>query len=261
MTLSWDSFTPNKVMSKTTMSALAFIQVVIAVAFWQLGTSPIVPKPLEVLGSFSTVWENGFGQEFIVSFWLCLEAIFFTSVISLSLSYLTVLPFFRPIATFITKGRFLSLVGFSFLFVLITSSGHQLKLFMIVFGMSVFFVTSMVSVIQAIPKADFDYARTLRMSEWRVVWEVVVRGTMSTALEIVQQIFAIGFIMLPTVEGLSRAEGGVGKFLLDSNKHFALADIFAIQIQMFMMGLFLDYCIGALNKIVCSYAFLNRERQ
>ena len=248
-------------MSKSTMTGLAIIQVVIALVFWTFGTSPIVPKPLDVLESISTVWGNGFGQEFIVSFWLCLEAIFYTTLLSLTLSYLTVLPFFRPIAAFVSKGRFLSLVGFSFLFVLIASSGHQLKLFMIVFGMSVFFVTSMVTVIQAIPKAEFDYARTLRMSEWRVVWEVVVRGTLSTALEIVQQIFAIGFIMLPTVEGLSRAEGGVGKFLLDSNKHFELSDIFAIQIQMFLMGLFLDYCIGFSNKLICSYEFINRERQ
>ncbi len=99
-----------------------------------------------------------------------------TILVSLALSYLTVLPFFRPIAFLFTKGRFLTLVGLSFLFTILTHSGHELKVVLLVFGMSVFFVTSMMSVIQSITRNEFNHARTLRMSEWRVVWEVVILG-------------------------------------------------------------------------------------
>lgn len=247
-------------MSKSIMTSMAAIQLAIAVAVWWIWPSYVVPKPLEVLASFSKIWYNGFGQELITSFILCLQAIGITLIVSLGLTYATVMPFFRPIAMFVTKGRFLGLVGFTFLFTLIASGGHQLKLMLEVFGMSVFFVTSMMAVIEAIPKSEFDYARTLQMNEWRAVFEIIVLGRASDAIEVLQQNFAMGWMMLTMVEGVARSEGGVGKFLLDSNKHFELADIFAIQITIFVLGLFIDYAIGALNKTICPYAFITRER-
>ena len=255
-----DMFMPNKVVSKSTMTAMATIQIVIALFLWMWLPGAIIPTPSDVLSAFGDIWGNGFGQEMITSFWLCIQAIFYTAIISLLISYLTVIPFFRPIGTFVTKGRFLGLTGFTFIFTLIASSGHQLKLLLLVFGMSVFFVTSMLAVIETIPKSEFDYARTLRMSEWRVVWEVVILGRMSEAIDVMKQNFAMGWIMLTMVEGIVRSEGGVGKFLLDSNKHFALAEIFAIQITIFILGLVIDYAIGMFNRVICPYAFLSRER-
>ena len=55
----------------------------------------------------------------------------------------------------------------------------------------------------------FDHARSLRFSDWRVVWEVVVLGTADKAFEILRQNAAIGWMMLTMVEGISRSEGGM----------------------------------------------------
>jgi len=115
-------------------------------------------------------------QELMTSLWLNFEAIFYSSVLSLGFAYLTVLPGVRPVVVFASKLRFLGLTGLTFVFGLIVT-GHQLKVWMLVFGMTVFFLTSMAAVVAAIPKEKFDHARTLRMGEWRVVWEVVVLGT------------------------------------------------------------------------------------
>src|SRR5207302_9454566 len=136
---------------------------------------------------------------------------------------------FRPIVMAISKGRFLSLVGFTFVLMLMVENGHQLKTGLLIFGVTVFYVTSMAAVVLQIPRADFDYARTLRMSEWRVVWEVVILGTADKAFEVLRQNAAIGWMMLTMVEGIARAEGGVGVMLLNQSKHFRLADVFAIQ--------------------------------
>src|SRR6202043_2239006 len=111
-------------------------------------------------------------------------------------------------------------------------------------GMTVFFVTSMVGVIAAIPKEDFDHARTLRMSEWRGVWEIVVLGTIDKAFEVLRQNAAIGWLMLTMVEGIVRSEGGVGVLLLNNQKLFRMADVFAIQIAILTIGLLQDYGIG-----------------
>jgi NitT/TauT family transport system permease protein len=182
-------------------------------------------------------------------------------VISLIISYLTVLPFFRPIAFIFSKFRFLTLVGLTFVFTLLTHSGHQLKVSLLVFGIAVFFVTSMVSIILSIPKTEFDHARTLRMSEWEVVWNVVVLGQMDKVFEIIRQNFAIAWMMLTMVEGISRAEGGIGTLLLNQNKHLHLDAVFAIQICIFLVGICMDYLIGFLKNLFFPYANLTLERR
>ena len=132
---------------------------------------------------------------------------------------------------------------------------------LLVFGMSVFFVTSMASVVAAIPREKFDYARSLRMSEWRVVWEVVVLGTADQAIEVLRQNAAMGWMMLTMVEGISRSEGGVGAMLLNQNKHFHLAEVFAIQILILVLGMTQDYGIGVTKRLLCPYSALTLERQ
>ena len=99
------------------------------------------------------------------------------------------------------------------------------------------------------------------MSEWRVVWEVVVLGTFDKAIEVMRQNAAIGWMMLTMVEGISRAEGGVGAMLLNQNKHFHLAEVFAIQLVILSVGLGQDYGIGLFKRLVCPYAELTLERK
>src|SRR5258706_11290869 len=95
------------------------------------------------------------------------------TVISLGLAYLTVVPVFQPIAHAVSKGRFLGMVGLTFFFTVIFASGHRLKVSLLVFGVAVFFVTSMIDVVAQVPKEKFDLARTLRMGEWRVVFGMI----------------------------------------------------------------------------------------
>ena len=167
----------------------------------------------------------------------------------------------KAIATAVSKGRFLGLIGLTFVFTLMVGGGRPLKVSLLVFGMTVFFVTSMAAEVLAIPKEKFDHARTLRMNEWKVVWEVVILGTADRAFEVLRQNAAIGWMMLTMVEGISRSEGGVGAMLLNQNKHFHLAEVFAIQITILLVGLFQDYGIGVLRRLVCPYADLTLEKR
>jgi len=90
---------------------------------------------------------------------------------------------------------------------------------------------------------------------------VVVLGTIDRAIEVLRQNAAIGWMMLTMVEGISRAEGGVGAMLLNQNKHFHLAEVFAIQLVILSVGLTQDYAIGWLKRLVCPYAELTLERK
>src|SRR4029079_16401550 len=119
----------------------------------------------------------------------------------------------------------------------------------------------MAAEVEQIPRDKLDHARTLRFSEWQVAWEVVVLGAADKAIELFRQNAAIGWMMLTMVEGIVRSEGGVGAMLLNQNKHFRLAQVFAIQIVILAVGLFQDYGIGILRRLVCPYADLTLERK
>jgi len=228
---------------------------------WFFSPFQVLPRPGEVLSALQRLWaEEGLSRELWSSVLSNGEALMISTVLSLGLSYLTVLPVMRPVVATLCKGRFLSLVGFSLVFTLLLGGGHILKTSLLVFGMSVFYLTSMSSVIAAIPKGDFDHARTLRMKEWRVVWEVVVRGTLDKAFEVMRQNAAIGWMMLTMVEGISRSEGGIGVMLIDQNKYFHLPEVFAIQLVFVTVGLVQDYLIGLVRLAMCPYADLTLER-
>jgi NitT/TauT family transport system permease protein len=209
-----NAFLPNRAVSPTAMRVIVTVEFVIALLVWVNSPFRVLPRPDEVMRALQSLWmTQGLGPELWISFKTNLEAIGWTALISLVLSYLTVIPVFRPLVAAISRGRFLSLVGFTFVFTLIFGGGHPLKTSLLVFGMTVFYVTSMASIIAQIPKADMDHARTLRMSEWRVVWEVVILGTVDKAFEVLRQNAAIGWMMLTMVEGIARSEGGVGTMM------------------------------------------------
>lgn len=256
------SFLPNRVVSRQTLWIIIAFQLAVFLAIWIYSPFKVLPQPDEVLRALRGLWfTQGLSRELWTSFTLNVQALLLSLVISLGLSYLTVLPFFRPIALAISKGRFLGLIGLTFVFTLMVGGGRPLKLALLVFGMTVFYVTSMAAVVMEIPRERFDHARTLRMNEWQVVWEVVVLGTADKALEVLRQNAAIGWMMLTMVEGISRSEGGIGAMLLNQNKHFRLAEVFAIQIMILLIGLLQDYGIGALQRLLFPHAALVLEKR
>lgn len=255
------AFAPNRVISSITLRLIAVFQVAVLLLVWATSNYPFLPKPMAVLHEFVNLYNEGMGWELYTSFMLNVQAMAWTTVISLGLAYLTVVPFFRPIVTAISKGRFLGMVGLTFFFTLMFNSAHRLKVSLLVFAVGVFFVTSMVDVVAQVPKSKFDLARTLRMGEWRVVWEVIVLGRADAAFDMLRQNAAIGWMMLTMVEGISRSEGGIGAMLLNQNKHFRLEAVFAIQICILIIGLLQDYGIGLAKRFLCPYADLQLERR
>jgi len=257
----FDVFLPNRKISSSGMMIIVAVEVFIAIAVWVTSPFKFLPTPGEVFKAFSNLWmTQGLSHELFTSFMLNLTALAISAVISTGLAYLTVIPVFRPIVAAITKGRFLSLAGFTLIFTVMFGGGKNLQVAMLVAGVTVFYITSMASVIGSISKGDLDHARTLRMSEWRVVWEVVVLGTADKAFEVLRQNAAIGWMMLTMVEGVVRSQGGVGVMLLTNEKYFKLPEVYAVQLAILVIGLLQDGGIALIRKMVCPYADLTLER-
>lgn len=246
--------TPNAILSRRVMLTVVTVEVILGLLIWILYPATFFPKPHEVIAAFGKLFENEFIFDLWASFRLNAEAIVITTIISLGFVYSAAFqPWMKPFVSMIAKFRFNSFVGLTFFFGL-AASGHTLKLSLLVFAMVVWFITAMAQVIDDIPEEEYDHARTLGMSEWRVTWEVVVLGRLDAAWETMRQNAAIGWMMLTMVEGIVRAEGGIGKMLLDNNRGLKLDMIFAIQIIVLVIAIGQDYFLGALKRFFFPYA-------
>jgi NitT/TauT family transport system permease protein len=252
-------FLPNRAVDKATMMGLVAVWVVAALAVWMASPWESLPGPGEVIDALGRLWwKHGMGPELFTTLKLITHALVLTVIVSMLLSYLTVIAFFRPLVAAASKLRFLGVTGLVFPFTLLTGGGYTLKVALLTFGMSTFFVTAMAQVVVEIPRAEFDHMRVLGASEARILWEVVVRGTLDRALDITRQNLAIGWAMITMVEGISRAEGGIGALILNQNKHFHLAEVYAILIVILVLGLLLDYLMGAVVRLLCPHVAFER---
>jgi NitT/TauT family transport system permease protein len=252
-------FLPNRAVDRPTMLALVAVWGFGAFVVWLASPWETLPRPGEVWAALGSLWwKGGMGPELFVTLKLITHALLLTIAISMALSYLTVIAFFRPLVAAISKLRFLGLTGLVFPLTLLTGGGYALKVVLLTFGMSTFFVTAMAQVVMEIPREQFDYLRVLGASEVRILWEVVVRGTLDKAFDITRQNLAMGWAMITMVEGISRAEGGIGAMILNQNKHFHLAEVYAILFAILGLGLVLDYLMGVIVRLACPHVVFDR---
>ncbi len=241
-------FEPFGSISKSNLLVLIIVQAIVALSIWQWLGAGLIPAPSKIGAKVLEIIKTGnFWDNFFASLMLTLKGMFIALIISLVISYLSLVPFFKPLAKFIIKCRYLSLTGLIFVFTLLTNDGSQLKLSLLLFGIVPFFVTSFLSVIDSIDKQEYELCATLGMSKWRTLWEVVIVGRLDQVLEVLRQNFAIAWMMITMVEGISMSEGGLGTLLIKSNKYIDLAGVFAVLVIIFLIGVFFDYILGELR--------------
>lgn len=254
-------FEPFSVINRKTVLILAAIEITIAVLLWQFASGDLIPTPGKVLAAMGEVFtRSSFMDDFFASLILTLKGMGISIIIALLISYLSLIPVFEPVANFIVKCRYLTLTGLIFLFVLITSNGSQLKMSLLIFGIVPFFVTSLLSIISEINRQEYELCRTLRMSTWRTLWEVVIVGRFDSVFEVMRQNFAIAWMMITMVEGYSMSEGGLGTLIIKYNKVVNLPAVFAILIIIFVIGILFDLLLGQLRKWLFPYTNLGTSK-
>lgn len=252
-----DLFSPNKTISKRNVTIMVICQVAIILLLWCTSTSALIPQPVGILKAWKDLASSGgLMQDLYASTKLCFHAILISVVVSATMAYLTVLPFFKPSGFIMRKLRFLPMAGLSFVFTLMSTNGYDLKIKLLVFGVSVFIVDSMIGVVQSVTDNEYNHARTIFGNEWKVVWERVILGKAHQMLNAVKQNFAIAWTMLTFAEGLVRSDGGVGALMLNENKHLQLDSVFAILLSLFFVGILIDYLFGVLRNALFPYADL-----
>jgi NitT/TauT family transport system permease protein len=254
-----DLFTPNGPRASA-LESWAVPYFLLAIA-WVAMPTGLIPSPLAVLESIPRLWlEEGFGQELWTSIALNLEAATLMIVVSLLVSYGTRIPALAQFATVFSFGRFNSFVGLPFLLTIVIGNPHWIKVTLLAMAMSVFSVPAIVDIIGTIPPEAYDDARVLRMGEWQVLCEVVILGKRDEVIDVLRTQLAMGWMMLPMVEGLFRSEGGIGVMLLTQNKYLRLDYVYAIILLVGLLGLGMDRMVLLAKQLLCPYIFVERAK-
>ena len=238
-------FKPFGKINKQTMIIMIVSQVVITLLLWHVTSDGLIPKPGNVAVAFGKLLTTKlFLENLLVSLALTLKAMFYSIIITLFFAYTSVIPFFKTVAQFIVKCRYLTLTGLIFIFTLLTKDGSELKLSLLMFGIVPFFTTSFLSVIINIDRQEYELCKTLGYNNWQTLYEVIIVGKADQVFEILRQNFAISWLMITMVEGLSMSEGGIGSLLIKYNKYNDLTNVIALQLVIFLIGLCFDFLLG-----------------
>ncbi|MCD9014461.1 ABC transporter permease [Parachryseolinea silvisoli] len=248
-------FSPLTQIKGRTSIILIVVEAFLALLLWEIvGQNGLIPVPSKILTSVvAIVTSSYFVDNLFSSLTLTFTGMGISIVLALLVSYLSLIPVFAPIAKFIVKCRYLTLTGLIFLFTLLTQDGHQLKLSLLIFGIVPFFVTSLLAIIEAINVQEYELCKTLRMNNWQTLWEVVIIGRLDQVFEVMRQNFAIAWMMITMVEGLSMSEGGLGTMLIKSNKYIDLGTVFGILVIIFALGIFFDFLLRNLRHWLFPY--------
>ena len=242
------------------MVTIFVIQLLAVLYFFQFHTSEIAPKPFGIWISLMKILSE---KTFVRDFFATLNLIFWGMGISIGVSlivvYLSVIPFFKSVSLFFSKLRFLTYTALTFVFIIMVHNGHDLKISLLLFGIIPFFVTSLLSYINDIPKQEYELCYTLKFNRWQTLYEVVIRGKFHLVIEVIRQNFAIAWMMITSVEGLSMSEGGMGTMMIKSNKYMKIDDALAVLLVIFVLGIIFDYLFGVLRVWIFPYTNTKRH--
>lgn len=221
---------------------------------FELFHSPIIPPPSKIASAFiDLISSRDFYENLITSTILTLKAMFYSILITVIVVYLSTLPLFTPLAEFISKCRYLTLTGLVFIFTVLSNNISDVKMSLLIFGITPFFVTSFLSVVHNTPEAEKQKGYVNKLGRWGTLYEVVIVGKLDMLFEVMRQNFAISWMMITMVEGYAMTDGGIGTLLIKSNKVLNLPAIFAMLLSILVLGLMFDYLLSQARYLLFPY--------
>lgn len=215
------------------------------------------PSPSEVATALYNMWAK---HQLLSHVWSTLKlnvvGLIYSSVISLAISYLSVIPIFRPFNSFVKLLRYIPFIGFTLIFFSLFTIGWPTKVAMLTTGMTFFLVTSMTDVINSIPRMKYELAKVLGYNDWQVFYNVVVRPTFPQMIDMVAQNAAIGWIMITSIETYSRNEKGIGTQLYAYYSTNNLPEVYALLLIIGFIALLEDNLFSFLKRFLFPYSVI-----
>jgi len=252
---SW--FRPFEKIPRQHSALISAVWVVLVMTLWFVGTSgatKLFPPPSLAWEGFVDLFNEGLVRHIASSLWLCFQATVISIIISLFFAYLSPIPAVAPLVNMLSRMRYLPLTGITFYLAMVVNDARSMQILVLVVFMSLYFITSLLSVIRNIPQEELDHARSLECSRWEVLWEVVIKGRLDYVIEVLRQNLAITWMMLVTVESILVAAGGLGVLIKNSDKFMNHGRIVALQIVILLVGLGIDLFLNFLRRLLFRYS-------
>src|SRR5688572_6972615 len=250
-------FRPFEVVSRSQSLLIILIWVILVILYWIVsssGTKHLFPTPGQVWDGFQSLYAEGLIVHIVSSLTLFLKAILLSIVVSLTIIYLSPLPALKPLAVILSRFRYLPLTGITFYLAILVSDARAMQVSVLFIFMSLYFITSLLSVVKDIPADEIDHARSLKCTRWEVLLEVLIKGRFDYVLDVLRQNLAIIWMMLVTVESILVAAGGLGVLIKNSDKFMNHGRIVALQIVILLVGLGLDALLNLIRKSLFKYS-------
>jgi ABC-type nitrate/sulfonate/bicarbonate transport system permease component len=250
-------FRPFEIVSRSQRLLIILIWIVLVLAYWiwsSSGQKHLFPTPGQVWDGFQSLYNEGLVVHIASSLGLFFKAILFSVIVSLVIIYLSPLPALQPVAVLLSRFRYLPLTGITFYLAILVSDARTMQISVLFIFMSLYFITSLLSVLKDIPEEEIDHARSLKCSRWEVLWEVVIKGRLDYVIDVLRQNLAIIWMMLVTVESILVAAGGLGVLIKNSDKFMNHGRIVALQLVILLLGLLIDWLLVVLRKSLFKYS-------
>jgi ABC-type nitrate/sulfonate/bicarbonate transport system permease component len=225
--------------------------------FWMFTPIQGMPYPSEVWEAFGRMFASNESNNLVLNTWVTVKlnivGLFFASVISLAIAYLSCLPFLQPLNQILQWFRYLPIVAFNLVFLSIFTIGWSMKVAMLTSGMAFFLITSMTAVIGQIPQLKFELARVLNYSDLKTFWTVVVRPTLPAMIDVVAQSAAMGWVMIVAIETFNRTEGGIGAAIYSYSSINQKAEVYVYLVIIGIIAIVEDQFFYWIKRIIFPY--------
>lgn len=236
-------FTPFYSASSSVYLTASFIWVFVITGLFY-NAPALLPTPTAVvLRLIEYLSDTDFYFDIFASLKLTITSMLISIVLASIFAYLSTIMFFKPIVDLIVRLRFMSLLGFLFVFMSFLHDANKVKEALLIFSIVPFFTLSIVSTITRIPQKEYDLWTTLKYNKWEQLYEIIIIGKMDYVIEAIGVNFAMAWIMMTLAESKSMADGGLGVCLFRADKYNQLDRVFALQIIIFTFGIMFSYLI------------------
>lgn len=246
-------FEPLRLSNPRERQMVLVVWAILCAGIWIIFRPAIMPNPLQIITTIPSLMGDGLMEALTTSLITNVQA----AVLAIIFSYVAVvgrkITATRPLSDLLEWMKFLSPATFFVVLLFVFKSGHGAKLGMMVLGETFFLTAALNKIVDSIPESSYDEAKVLRMSSWQQLWYVTIRGTLAQTFDAVQDVMAMGWAMLPMVEGAIRSEGGVGVLMLNQSRYLNFDAVYGIALTVLVVGFVQDWLVGFARGEVCPH--------
>lgn len=255
LNLSKNLFEPFGKIKKKELIVLVLIQSIVGIVIWEMcSKGGLMPKPSLIFKEMLLLWNSSvFWNSVYNSIMLSVQAIGVGIFISAILMYLYTIEFFKPIIKFIAQLRFLTISALIPVFIILLDSPTTIKMSALLVGIVTFFVASLISVVNDLNPQEQQLCYTLKMNKWETLYHTIITGKLRDLAITIVVNMAIAYTMITMVEGISMSTDGIGVMIFKAQKYLNLNKVFALLVNVLLIGLGLVGVGNVLVKLFSSH--------